>query len=59
MVQGKATVHSSPEETLRYAQEAAMLRGVPEPDLPAEPREEAVYIKVAPERFRSWDYSPG
>ena len=59
MVQGTATVHYSPEETLRYAREAARLRGVPEPDLPAEPREGAVYIKVAPERFRSWDYSPG
>ena len=59
MVQGKATVHSGPEETLRYAREAAMLRGVPEADLPTEPGEGAVYIRVAPERFRSWDYSPG
>ena len=59
MVQGTATVHSNPEETLRYAREAARLRGVPERDLPAEPREGAVYIKVTPKRFRSWDYSPG
>ena len=59
MVQGTATVHSKPEETLHYAREAGRLRGVPEQDLPAEPRAGAVYIKVTPERFRSWDYSPG
>ena len=58
MVQGTATVHSDPEETLHYAREAARLRGVPEQDLPTEPREGAVYVKVTPERFRSWDYSP-
>ena len=49
MTQGTAKVYSSPEETLRYAREAAMLRGVPEPDLPAELGVGAVYIKVAPE----------
>ena len=59
MVQGTATVHSNPEETLHYAREAARLRGVLEQDLPTEPREGAVYIKVSPARFRSWDYSPG
>ena len=59
MVQGTATVHSRPEETLHYAREAAKLRGVPEQDLPREAREGAVYIKVTPARFRSWDYSPG
>ena len=59
MVQGTATVHSSAEERLRYAREAARLRGVPEQDLPAEPRAGAVYIKVTPVRFKSWDYSPG
>ena len=57
MVQGTAIVHTKPEETLHYAREAARLRGVPEPDLPTEPREGAVYIKVTPARFRSWDYS--
>ena len=57
MVQGTATVHSNPEETLHYAREAARLRGVPEQDLPTEAREGAVYIKVTPARFRSWDYS--
>ena len=59
MVQGTATVHSNPDETLYYSREAARLRGIPERDLPTEPRENAVYIKVTPERFRSWDYSPG
>ena len=42
MVQGTATVHSSAEETLRYTREAARLRGVPEGDLPTEPRKDAV-----------------
>ena len=59
MVQGTATVQSKPEETLYYSREAARLRGVPEQDLPTEPRRDAVYIKVTPVRFRSWDYSPG
>ena len=59
MVQGTATVHSDPEETLHYAREAARLRGVAEGDLPTEPRAGAAYIKVTPTRFRSWDYSPG
>ena len=59
MVQGRATVHSDPAETLHFAREAAKLRGTPENELPTEPRKDAVYIKVSPERFRSWDYSPG
>ena len=59
MVQGMATVHSSPEEKLHFAREAARRRGVPEQDLPTEAREGAAYIKVTPTRFRSWDYSPG
>ena len=59
MVQGTATVHSDPEETLHFAREAARRRGVAEPDLPTEARQGAVYIKVTPARFRSWDYSPG
>ena len=57
MVQGTATVHSDPSEALFYAREAAKLRGVPEEDLPTEPRKDAVYIKVSPKRVRSWDYS--
>ena len=58
MVQGTATVHSDPEETLHFAREAARRRGVAEPDLPTEARQGAVYIKVTPARFRSWDYYP-
>ena len=57
MVQGTATVHSDPPETLYYAREAAKLRGTPENELPTEPRKDAVYIKVTPQRVRSWDYS--
>ena len=58
MIQGTATVHLSPEETLHYAREAAKRRGVLDEELPTEPRPEAGYIKVSPHRFRSWDYSP-
>ncbi len=57
MIQGTATVHSDLEEILHYAREAARRRGVPEQDLPTEPRQGAAYIKVSPRRFRSWDYS--
>ena len=57
MVQGTATIHSDPEETLHYAREAAKLRGVPDQELPTEPRSGAAYIKVPLDRFLSWDYS--
>ena len=57
MIQGTATLHADPEENLNYAREAAKRRGVPESELPTEPREDAVYIRVVPQRFRSWDYS--
>ena len=59
MIQGTATVHSDPEETLQFSREAARRRGVPEQDLPTQAREGAVYIRVTPSRFRSWDYSDG
>ena len=58
MIQGTATLHTGPEETLRYAREAAKQRGVPESELPTEARRDVVYIRVVPERLRSWDYSP-
>jgi nitroimidazol reductase NimA-like FMN-containing flavoprotein (pyridoxamine 5'-phosphate oxidase superfamily) len=58
MIQGTATVHDDPKETLHYAREAAKQRGVPESELPTEARRDAVYIRVVPERLRSWDYSP-
>ena len=57
MIQGTATLHTNPEETLHYAREAAKRRGVPESELPTNPRENAAYIRVVPHRFRSWDYS--
>ena len=57
MIQGIATVHAEPNELLHYAREAAKLRGVPEAELPTEPRPGAAYIKVTPHRIRSWDYS--
>jgi general stress protein 26 len=57
MVQGTATVHSEPADILHYSREAAKLRGTPEQDLPTEPRPGAAYIRVTPERIRSWDYS--
>ena len=57
MIQGMATVHTDPKETLHYAREAAKRRVVPESELPKEPRPDAAYIRVVPQRFRSWDYS--
>ena len=57
MVQGTATVHTEPDDLLHYAREAAKRRGVPEAELPTEPRPGAAYIRVTPHRLRSWDYS--
>ena len=57
MIQGMATVHTDPKETLHYAREAAKKRGVSESELPTEPRLGAAYIRVVPQRYRSWDYS--
>ena len=57
MIQGMATVHTDSKETLHYAREAAKRRGVSESELPTEPRPDAAYIRVVPQRFRSWDYS--
>lgn len=57
MIQGMATVHADPKETLHYSREAAKLRGVSDAELPTEPRPDAAYIRVVPQRFRSWDYS--
>jgi nitroimidazol reductase NimA-like FMN-containing flavoprotein (pyridoxamine 5'-phosphate oxidase superfamily) len=57
MIQGEARVYTDPENLLRLAREAARLRGVPEAELPAEPREGAAYIAVAPRKVISWDYS--
>ena len=48
-VQGMAALHTDPGETLRYARQSAKLRGVPEAELPTEPRQDAAYIRVAPQ----------
>ena len=58
MVQGIATVHSDPDAIRHYARAAARRRGVPEAELPTEPRPGAAYIRVSPHRLRSWDYAP-
>ncbi len=57
MIQGTAIVHTEAEETLQYAREGAKRRGVPESELPTKPRKNVAYIRVVPQRFRSWDYS--
>ena len=59
MLQGRARVHRAPEEVVHYAREGARARGVPEAEWPSEPRPGAVYIRVTPERVRSWDYGAG
>ena len=57
MIQGTARVHSEPSRAQQLAREAAKLRvaGVPEQELPTEPRWDSVYIKVTPLRIRLWD----
>lgn len=57
LIQGDATVYTDLDNLLRLAQEAARLRGVPEDQLPSEPRPGAAYIGVKPRKIISWDYS--
>lgn len=57
LIQGDAETLTDPADLLRLAREAARLRGVPEADLPSEPRFGAAYIRVTPRRIISWDYS--
>jgi len=57
MIQGEASVLTSPDDLLRLGREAARQRGVPESQLPAEPRPGAAYIRVVPKKIISWDYS--
>jgi nitroimidazol reductase NimA-like FMN-containing flavoprotein (pyridoxamine 5'-phosphate oxidase superfamily) len=57
MIQGHATVYTDPETTLRLSREGARRRGVPDDDLPHQPRPGVAYIKVQPRRIISWDYS--
>jgi len=57
MIQGEARVHRDPEKVLELMRLGAAKRGVPEAELPTEPRPGAVYIEVRPVRRISWDYS--
>jgi hypothetical protein len=57
MIQGDAHIYTEPADLLRLAREAARLRGVPESELPSEPRPGAAYIGVTPRKVISWDYS--
>ena len=57
MIHGTATLHMDPKEALYYARGAAKQPGVSESELYTEPQRDAVYIRVVPERLRSWDYS--
>jgi nitroimidazol reductase NimA-like FMN-containing flavoprotein (pyridoxamine 5'-phosphate oxidase superfamily) len=57
LIQGTATVFTDPADTLRLGREAAKSRNVPEDHLPTEARPGSAYIRVAPTRMISWDYS--
>jgi nitroimidazol reductase NimA-like FMN-containing flavoprotein (pyridoxamine 5'-phosphate oxidase superfamily) len=57
LIQGKGSVIREPEAFLRLAREAARWRGMPEDQWPKEPRPGAVYIRIEPLRYISWDYS--
>jgi len=56
MIQGNATVHRDPDTVLRLMRLAASLRGVPDAELPTEPRSTTVYIEVTPVKRIAWDY---
>lgn len=56
MIQGEATVYTDSESLLRLSREQARWRGVPDGQLPTEPRPGAAYIRVAPRKIISWDY---
>jgi hypothetical protein len=57
MIQGEATVLTAGPDVLRLNREAAKQRGVPDDQLPKEPRPGAAYIRVVPKRVISWDYA--
>lgn len=59
LIQGDARVYTDPADLLRLAREGARQRGVPEAELPTEPRPTAAYIGVSPRKIISWDYSRG
>jgi nitroimidazol reductase NimA-like FMN-containing flavoprotein (pyridoxamine 5'-phosphate oxidase superfamily) len=57
LIQGDAELITEPARTLPLLQEASRRRGLPEEQLPREPRPSLAYIRVRPRRFISWDYS--
>lgn len=57
MIQGGATIITEPVEFLRLSREAAKWRGMPEAQWPTEARPGAAFIRVAPKKYISWDYS--
>ena len=59
MIQGDASVVTTPDEVLRLMREAARLRGTPEDQLPTEARPSAAYIRVVRRKVISWDYGKG
>ena len=60
LIQGDADVLTAGEDLLRLSREAAKLRGVPEDQLPTDPRPGAAYVRVTPRKIISWDYAkPG
>lgn len=56
LIQGDARVYEEAADLLRLSREAARRRGVPEAQLPTEPRPGSAYIGVTPHRVISWDY---
>lgn len=57
MIRGDATVYTEPADVLRLMREAARARGIPDDNLPTEPRPGVAYIGVPLARFTSWDYA--
>jgi len=57
MFQGHARIVRDRSEALELARAGARARGVPEAELPTEPRPGAAYIRMTPVRTLSWDYS--
>ena len=59
LIQGEATVYTTPDDLLRLSREAARQRGVPDDQLPTVPRPGSAYIGVRPVKIISWDYAKG
>jgi len=57
LIQGDASVVSEPAAVLELMRASMKKRGVPDDQLPAEPRPGVAYIKITPRKYISWDYS--